>query len=48
MVSPLFFYQTHTDRTRLAVRHAPLGVAKWFRRVPDATGAPTPTAYAQA
>jgi hypothetical protein len=43
-----FLLPTHADRTRMAVPHAPLDVAKCFRCVPDATGAPTPTAQAHA
>ena len=34
----------HADRTRLAVPHAPVDVAKCFRSVPDDTGAPPTTA----
>ena len=44
MVSASFLLPARADRTRMAVRHAPLGVAERLRRVPDTPGPPTPTA----
>ncbi len=42
-----FLLSAHADRTRMAVRHAPVGVAERLRRrVPDNPGPPTPTAEA--
>src|SRR5262249_37440888 len=38
----------HADRSRMAVRHAPVGVAERLRRrVPDTPGPSTPTPEAQ-
>ena len=49
MVSDLFFYQLALIALVWLCRHAPLGVAKRPRHcVPADTGAPTPTAKAQA
>jgi hypothetical protein len=40
------FLPAGADRPRVAMRHAPVGMAQRHRRVPAATGAPTPTAQA--
>src|SRR5437773_10271805 len=40
------FLPAGADRHGVAMRHAPVGMAQRHRRVPAATGAPTPTAQA--